>query len=115
MTDVFNKQELLDELDGDRDFLEESIEMLDSDGPDLLKQLRDAFQLGDAEAVRNLAHTLKSMVGNFCAPPAFEAALEVERLGSKGDLAGCSQRLELLDREVGRLQAALRDFLTEPE
>jgi hypothetical protein len=38
MTDVFDRQELLDELDGDHEFLEESLEMLDADAPRLIDQ-----------------------------------------------------------------------------
>jgi hypothetical protein len=49
MTDVFDRQELLDELDGDREFLEESLEMLDADAPRLIDQIRDGIEGGDAE------------------------------------------------------------------
>ena len=115
MTEVFDKQELLDELDGDREFLEESVEMLDSDAPALLQQLRDALERGDTEAVCGCAHALKSMVGNFCAPPVFNAALEVETIGRSGNLTQCGERLASLETEVGRLQKALREFLSETE
>jgi two-component system sensor histidine kinase/response regulator len=113
MTDVIDKQELLEELDGDREFLEESVDMLRSDAPPLLEQIRDALQRGDCEAVSSSAHTLKSMVGNFCAQPAFDAALKVETIGRSGDLEQCSQPLESLQAEVGRLQKALRELLDE--
>jgi len=115
MTDAFDKDELLEELDGDREFLEESLEMLDSDAPGLLKQIRDALESGDADAVSVAAHTLKSMVGNFCAPPAFEAALNVETLGRNGDLGGCAAGLVSLEHEVNRLQQELRKFLDNLE
>jgi HPt (histidine-containing phosphotransfer) domain-containing protein len=113
MTDVFDSQELLEELDGDREFLEESLEMLDRDAPALLKQIREALERDDAEAVSVSAHTLKSMVGNFCAPPAFDAALDVEKCGRSGDLSACGARLESLEMEVSRLQSALHEFLNE--
>ena len=115
MTDVFDKQELLEELDGDREFLEESLEMLDSDAPSLLKQIREAMDRGDADAVSVAAHTIKSMVGNFCAPPAFEAALNVETLGRSGDLNACEAGLVSLEAQVSRLQIELRQFLDEME
>lgn len=111
MSDVFDKQELLEELDDDFEFLAESLDILDSDAPTLLKQIREALQQGDASAVSTGAHTLKSMVGNFSAQPAFEAALAVETVGRDGDLSDCSQSIQELETEVGRLQTALRELL----
>lgn len=111
MTDVFDQQELLEELDDDFEFLAESLEILDSDAPALLKQVRDAFDQGDASAVSTGAHTLKSMVGNFSAQPAFEAALHVEKMGRDSDLSDCGQAIQTLEQEVSRLQTALREFL----
>jgi HPt (histidine-containing phosphotransfer) domain-containing protein len=115
MTDAFDRQELLDELDGDREFLEESLEMLGSDAPDLLKRIHEALERGDGDAASAGAHTVKSMVGNFCAPPAFEAALNVEMLGRSGDLTACAAGLASLEAEVSRLQIELRKLLDELE
>lgn len=113
MNNAFDKQELLEELDGDREFLVESLEMLDDDAPALLDQIRDALDKGDAAAVGVGAHTLKSMVGNFCAQPAFDAALQLEALGRSGELDKCGESLQSLESEVGRLQRALHEFLSE--
>ena len=113
MTDALDKQELLEELDGDREFLEESVEMLGSDAPNLLKQIHQALDRGDAEAVRIGAHTIKSMVGNFFAQPAFQAAFDVEKLGRSGDLTTCTASLVSLETEISRLQMELRKVLDE--
>ena len=113
MDSPFQKTELLDELDGDREFLEESLDMFDQAAPDLLARIRDAVAQGDAEAVRIGAHTLKSMVGNFSAKPAFEAASHIETVGRNGDLTLCTDRLATLETEVARLQKALRELLNE--
>lgn len=113
MTDVFDKQELLEELDGDREFLEESLEMLTADTPVLIDQIRDGIESGDAEKIRIAAHTLKSMVGNFCAQPAFEAALHVEKIGSDGDLTQSAAGLVSLEDQVQRLQQELHKFVDE--
>lgn len=115
MTDVFDRQELLEELDDDLEFLAESLEILDSDAPELLKQIWAAVDQGDAESLSTNAHTLKSMVGNFAAKPAFEAALCVENIGREGDLSGCGPSVEVLEKEVGRLRAALHEFLVADE
>ena len=115
MTDVFDKQELLEELDGDREFLEESLEMLGEDAPALLDQIREGIENQDAEKISTSAHTIKSMVGNFCAPPAFEAALNVEKLGRGGDVPACADGLVVLQDALNRLQQELRQFLNELE
>ena len=113
MTDVFDKQELLEELDGDREFLVESLEMLGSDAPALLKQIHEALERGDTDAASVGAHTIKSMVGNFCAPPAFEAALNLETIGQSGDLTLCPAGLASLEDEINRLKQELHKFLDE--
>jgi two-component system sensor histidine kinase/response regulator len=113
MADAFDRQELLEELDGDREFLEESLEMLAADAPTLIGQIHAGIESNDAEKIRVAAHTIKSMVGNFCAAPAFEAALQVETIGRDGDLARCAAGLASLQEEVQRLQQELRKFLNE--
>ena len=113
MIEPFNKQELLDELDGDHEFLQESLDTLAADAPPLLDELRKATASGNAESVRQSAHTLKSMVGNFCAQPAFDAAQRLEQLGAAGDLEQTPEALETLSREVERLERALQGLLEE--
>ncbi len=115
MPDAFDKEELLEELDGDRDFLEESLEILNADAPPLLAKIRTAVDSGDTEAVAMAAHTIKSMVGNFCASPAHGAALDVETSGRSNDLPACRSGLVLLETEIQRLQQALHRFLDEFE
>ena len=111
MSEPFDKEELLEELDGDHEFLEESLEALAADAPPLLEKLREAVAGGNGEGVRQSAHTLKSMVGNFCAQPAFDAALRMEQLGAGGDLAQAAEAMDALSHEVERLQASLQELL----
>jgi HPt (histidine-containing phosphotransfer) domain-containing protein len=115
MTDPFDKQELLEELDGDREFLEESVAILAEDAPRLLAEIRQAIDSGDLDAAAAAAHTTKSMVGNFCATDAHAAALEVETQGRGGNLPACRMGLTVLEQEVGRLKQALDSFLDEFE
>ena len=113
MNDAFDQRGLLEELDGDMEFLAESVEILDEDAAELLRKLRQASQDKDADAVAKTAHTLKSMVGNFVATPAFEAALAVETAAKQGDLAPAA--IEELESQVRRLQDALHEFLRSVE
>jgi len=106
---TFNESELLERVDNDIGFLTETVDMLAADGPSLIEQARSAMVGGDAARMGQLAHAIKGMIANFCAPAAQEAALALERLGKAGDLAGAPPALESL-RE--RLDALTRDLVT---
>ena len=113
--EVFDGLKLLEDLDDDRDFIEESIAIFEADAPELLGEVRGAIDQGDAELLRRGAHTLKSMVGNFCAQPAIKAAAEMEQIAIDGELADGARRLENLELELDRLTEALHQFLKETE
>jgi two-component system sensor histidine kinase/response regulator len=115
MTDLFNKKALLEELEGDIGFLEETIEMLDEDSGELLDQVRAAAASGDASALIRPAHALKGMLGNFCAARAEKAAREVEFKGREGSIEGTDEAVEALCREVEQLRTALHLFLQEQQ
>jgi two-component system, sensor histidine kinase and response regulator len=110
---LFDREALLERVDGDVEFLAETVDLLDADAPGLLEQLRAAVASGDANAVRRSAHTLKGMVANFCAPPAQEAALRLEQQGRSGDLVGAEAATADLATQVERLRGALRAYLEE--
>ena len=67
-----------------------------------LGQIRDGIESEDTDAVAKSAHTLKSMVGNFCAPTAHAAALKVETAGRNGDLAECVKAQSSLEQAVAQ-------------
>jgi HPt (histidine-containing phosphotransfer) domain-containing protein len=85
--------------------------MLTSDGPTLLEQIGAAVGAGDAPAVGRLAHSLKGMISNFCAPAIQVCALELEKMGKAGDLAGAAPALRHLRERVGALTGELQDFI----
>ncbi len=113
MSDIFDREALLDRVDNDMEFLSETVEMLEEDGPDLLAQIRSAVDAGDSETLAVAAHTYKGMVANFCADSTVEAALKLELMGKGGDLAGANEALAVLEDRAGRLAAALRELLRD--
>jgi HPt (histidine-containing phosphotransfer) domain-containing protein len=62
---------------------------------------------GDGARLRGAAHTLKGMAGFFAAPAATEAALELERLGERGEVNGADAALATLIRELDRVHEIL--------
>ena len=113
MSDLFDQAALLDRVDHDMEFLAETIEMLEEDGPELLGQIREAIASGNAEALAVAAHTYKGMVANFCAESTVAAALRLETLGKSGDLAGAPDALTTLEELAQKLVPALRTLLQD--
>ena len=62
MSDAFDENALMDRVDDDVEFLEETVTMLDEDSPALLEQIRVAAASGDAAALVKPAHALKGML-----------------------------------------------------
>src|SRR5947209_2908635 len=111
MTPVFDEKELMERIDNDAGFLAEIVEMLASDGRALMGQVRQAAESGDAALVGTSAHTLKGMIGNFCAADAHTSAFEVEKIGKSGVLAGAPAAIESLDKHLEALIGALNQFV----
>ena len=111
MTEAFNKDELLEEIDGDMEFLAELFYMLQDDAMELLEKIKTASETGDYETVWQTAHSLKSMVGNFAAHNCHAAAYQVELAGRESRHDDISKNLPLLEEEVKNLISALTDLL----
>jgi HPt (histidine-containing phosphotransfer) domain-containing protein len=111
MARTFDETELLARVDNDTAFLAETVDMLTSDGPPLLDQLRRALATGDAPAVGRAAHSIKGMVSNFCAAGAHAAALRVEQFGKSGDLAAAPAAVQTLHEDLDSLTRELLEFV----
>ena len=113
MSDPFNKNDLIESIDDDVEFLEETIDMLDEDSVGLMDAIKSAAEAGAAEALVKPAHSLKGMVGNFCAGPAHEAARVVEFMGRENNLAEVGPAVATLVQTVDELKTALHAFLED--
>ena len=111
MTNVIDENALMDRVDGDIEFLQETVVMFDEDSPPLLEQIHQAVAANDAAALVKPAHALKGMVSNFCAPRAEEAARELERMGRQEQLSGVQDAAECARQEIELLSEALHRFL----
>lgn len=111
MSGAVDEDALMNRVDGDLEFLEETIAMLDEDSPTLLEEIHAAIRSRDAAALVKPAHALKGMLANFCAAPAEAAARELEMMGREGRLADVAAAADRVQRETEQLQAALHEFL----
>jgi HPt (histidine-containing phosphotransfer) domain-containing protein len=111
MSEAFDEEALMERVDNDLEFLEETVSMLDDDWPNLLRQIQEAAIRSDTSAIIEPAHTLKGMLSNFCATPAEIAAREVEMMGRENRMINVEAAITLLESEVNNLRNALREFL----
>lgn len=111
MSEIINKEELLEEIDGDWEFLEESVDMLTEDAPALLSEIKEGLDTNNTETIWQSAHALKSMVGNFAAERAFDAAYQVESLGKNGDCSEMTDAVSHLETELELLKSALTELI----
>jgi HPt (histidine-containing phosphotransfer) domain-containing protein len=75
-----------------------------------LAEIRQATELGDAQAVERTAHGLKGSVANFGARKAVEASLSLESLGRSRDLTGATESLAALELALETLRGDLESL-----
>lgn len=109
----YDRQAALDRFEGDSDFLKELAQIFLETTPELLGTLQSAVKNRDAKEITEGAHSIKGALGNFCAHPAYEAALQLETLSRDGVLDDVERIHEELVREIERLNSALRRELLE--
>jgi two-component system, sensor histidine kinase and response regulator len=112
-TPVWNLDAALAGVDGDRELLQEVVAVLLETAPDSLAALRHALDTGDPIGAAHTAHALKGAVAAVAAGPALATAARLEELARARDLGAARDLLVPLERELGRLLAALRDFVAQ--
>ena len=111
MAQLFDEAELMERVDGDVEFLADTVQMLETDGRALMIELRTAVASGDAPAIGRTAHTLKGMISNFCSPAVQTLALDVEKAGKAGDGAGAAAASAKLEPALEALVVELVAFV----
>jgi CheY-like chemotaxis protein len=97
----------LSRLEGDRELLAEIVGIFLREAPRQLAALRQAIEQGNAEAVTEVAHSLKGQLGYLGIPGAAEQARRLEDLGREGLLSEVGAEYEILAR---RMDAAMRSM-----
>lgn len=113
MSQPFDQDELLEEIDNDMEFLEELIDMLAADAPSLVDSIRQGMADSNAEAIWQNAHALKSMVGNFAAHNAHAMSFSIEQAGRAEEMDNIGETLESLEQEISSLLKALNELLEQ--
>ena len=110
---VFDVGEVLDSLDGDSELLHEIAGIFLTQFPRHMEKIRNAVSNRDAKLLERAAHALKGAAANLLAQGVVDTALKLEEIGRAGSVAGTEAALASLERELGKLQLALKDFEKE--
>ena len=100
---LFNEEEALCFVDGDRDLLGQLAASFSEHAPVLLQNLQEAIARRDARAATIAAHTLKGSARMFAAPDTVAAALAAESAGKVQDWPGLAAAGRNVELELARL------------
>ena len=94
------------------------IEIFEDEMKQMLERVQAAHQRGSGEDLHRAAHSLKGLLGNYCADRALQSISKIDEQAQSGSLDGLTEAVENLARELEELDQAMGDFrdtLQEPE
>jgi HPt (histidine-containing phosphotransfer) domain-containing protein len=100
---VFDKDEVMERVDGDIELLMDMVELFIADYLKLMSNIKNAITQKDSKELGRSAHTLKGSVSNFSANSVYEIALELETMGRNNDMSNAEEAYTDLEREMERL------------
>ncbi|MBN1824862.1 MAG: response regulator [Candidatus Eisenbacteria bacterium] len=104
---VFDREGMMDRLDGDEELCLEIVDVFLQDTPERLESLIRAARDADAATVEYLAHSIKGAAGNIGAERVSDIAFRIEKAGSSGDVENVADMVDRLENELRDLNAAL--------
>ncbi|RLS51946.1 MAG: response regulator [Planctomycetota bacterium] len=105
---AFDYATALKKVDGDQDFLNELMNIFHRTTPALRATLKAAVEQHDTHTASEVAHSLKGAIANFCAQPAYAAALALEQTCRSNQLDALPSAHHTLVHELDRLFDAFR-------
>ena len=108
---VFNKEIILELVDGDLELLAEIVELFLDSSATQMGEIRKAVSENNAQALVASAHSLKGAIGNFGPSEAYEEAKNLEMLGRSGELQGAAEMLEKLEKQMEQFIPELKGLL----
>jgi HPt (histidine-containing phosphotransfer) domain-containing protein len=109
---VFDYDRSVARLGGDPVLFEEIVVLFLEDSPQLVRQARQARSERNLASLARAAHSLKNLTANFDASAATRAAATVEQHAQDGAWGHLDACLSDMERELQRLQQALRAWTT---
>jgi len=106
-TSVWDRNELLDRVGGDEEFLTEVVRTFLEDAPTRFDELRKAFSRGDEVAARLHSHALKGAAASIGAGAFRDMAKAIEDATAGGQLERAKDLMARLHEEFQRLKPLL--------
>lgn len=97
----------------DIEILNDMVNYFFEDASNLVRDVRERSEKGDAEETARAAHSLKGLCANFNAHSATQAARTVEDIGHSGDLSNVAEAIKILETELTELTEALQQWQAE--
>lgn len=110
---VFDREAVLDLVDGERELLEDLADMFREDLPRNVERVENAISVGDTRIIHDVAHQLKSSVGNLGGRAAQNAVQQLEQTARDGQLENSRELFSECRLELDRFCQALDAFLSE--
>ena len=103
---VFDRRIALEAVGGSDEILTEVVEIfLKEDYPRHLRELKVAVEEGDGERMRKAAHGVKGALESFGGTAAAATALQLQEIGTRGEMDLARGKVADLEREVERFAA----------
>ncbi|MFV1993838.1 MAG: response regulator [Verrucomicrobiales bacterium] len=96
-----------------QDLMREMIDLFDEECALLLRQMDDAVENNDADALHRGAHSLKGMLGNYSSRKAIAQTAEIDSLALHGEVALARREISSLRETTEKLEAALHRYRDE--
>ena len=100
-----------DATGGDREFLEELVDIFLTDADERVEELKDALSKGEADAFSRTAHKLKGSSANMGAVRLTDIARDMESLGKTESLSGAHELMQPLQEELVLVRQTLQEML----
>lgn len=92
------------------DFMAELVDTYLEETPQLLIDLQQALQAGNADAFRRAAHSIKSTSANFGAMDFSSQAKELEMIGKSADLSAAPEKIDRFLAAYQQVATALAEM-----
>lgn len=108
---ILDLDAVLERVGGDHSLLREIAEILLSEYPGQLDEVRAAVQCGDARRLQEVSHSMKGAFANLSAISAADAAYRLEMLARHNNLEEAPPAVEHLEQQLVALQSRLASLV----
>ncbi len=108
---VFDKNNALNIIGGDEEFLREIVEIFLTDALQQMSDIKEAVNSRNGDALEKSSHKLKGAVSNFGENATFKTALKLEIIGKENRTDEAEETYSILVEDVERLFNALNEFI----